>query len=109
MPSRDASRQAAFRAMSCAYVVGHITVKDPEKWAEYRRLVPATLVPWGGELDFRGRQVAALAGENRHPDIVVIRFPDLAAINGWFDSPAYQALILLRLQAAEMDLLCYET
>jgi uncharacterized protein (DUF1330 family) len=29
-----------------AYVIGNITVKDPDKWAEYRRLVPETLVPW---------------------------------------------------------------
>ncbi|WP_143752382.1 DUF1330 domain-containing protein [Marinobacter guineae] len=28
-----------------AYVIGNITVKDPDKWAEYRRLVPETLVP----------------------------------------------------------------
>lgn len=37
-----------------AYVIGHLTVKDPEKWAEYRRDVPATLAEWGGELVFRG-------------------------------------------------------
>lgn len=95
--------------MSYAYVVGQITVKNPEKWAEYRSQVPGTLLPWGGELTFRGKQVAALDGENRHADIVVIRFPDIAAVNGWFSSPAYQALIPLRQQAAEMDLLSYET
>lgn len=26
-----------------AYVVGHITVKDPHKWDQYRSAVPATL------------------------------------------------------------------
>ena len=95
--------------MSYAYVVGHITVKNLEKWAEYRSQVPATLAPWGAELSFRGKQVAALAGENPHPDIVVIRFPNVAAVNDWFSSPAYQALIPLRQQAAEMVLLSYET
>jgi uncharacterized protein (DUF1330 family) len=94
--------------MSNAYVVGHITVKNPEMWAEYRSKVPETLAPWGGELVFRGKQVAALSGENPHPDIVVIRFPSVAAVSGWFWSPAYQSLIPLRLQAAEMVLLCYE-
>ncbi|MBU0620326.1 MAG: DUF1330 domain-containing protein [Gammaproteobacteria bacterium] len=94
--------------MSCAYVVGHITVKHPEKWAEYRSKVPETLAPWGAELVFRGKQVATLAGENAHSDIVVIRFPSVAAVNGWFSSSAYQALIPLRQQAAEMVLLSYE-
>lgn len=26
-----------------AYLIGHITVKNEEKWAEYRSQVPATL------------------------------------------------------------------
>lgn len=94
--------------MSHAYVVGQITVKNPEKWDEYRSQVPGTLVPWGGELVFRGKQVAVLAGGNPHPDIVVIRFPDVAAVNGWFESAAYQALIPLRQQAADVDLLSYQ-
>lgn len=93
--------------MSNAYVVGHITVKDPGRWAEYRSKVPTTLTPWGAELVFRGTQAAALAGVNPHPDIVVIRFPDLASVNGWFASAAYQALIPVREQAADMVLLAY--
>lgn len=95
--------------MSHAYLVGHITVKDPAKWDEYRNRVPATLAPWGAELVFRGRQVAALAGGNPHPDIVVIRFPDAASVERWHFAPAYQALIPLREQAAEVVLLSYET
>lgn len=93
--------------MDHAYVVGHITVKNIEKWAEYRGQVPGTLAPWGAELVFRGSQVAALAGENPHSDIVVIRFPDIAAVNAWYTSPAYQALIPLRQQAADIVLLSY--
>lgn len=94
--------------MRPAYLVGTITIKDPAKWAEYTRQVPGTLSPWGAELLFRGKQVAAFAGGSPHADIVVIRFPDVAAANGWFTSPAYQALIPLREQAAVVDLLCYE-
>jgi uncharacterized protein (DUF1330 family) len=94
--------------MSSAYVVGHITVKDVEKWAEYRNLVPATLEPWGAELVLRGKRVAILAGENPHSDIVVLRFPDRDAVDNWYASPEYQALIPLRQQAAEMVLVTYE-
>jgi uncharacterized protein (DUF1330 family) len=39
---------------------------------------------------------------------VVIRFPDLKAVDGWYASAAYQALIPLRQEAADMDLLSYE-
>ena len=94
--------------MSQAYVVGQISVKDAALWARYRAEVPATLAPWGAELVFRGQQVAVLSGENPHADIVVIRFPDTAAVDAWFGSPAYQALIPLRQQAAEVVLLSYQ-
>lgn len=74
--------------MTHAYVVGQITVKDPLKWETYRGQVPGTLKPWGAELVFRGQQRAALAGVNPHADIVVIRFPNVAAADGWFMSDA---------------------
>ncbi|MDE2611961.1 MAG: DUF1330 domain-containing protein [Burkholderiales bacterium] len=94
--------------MSHAYVVGHIAVKDEARWAEYRSRVPQTLAPWGAELVFRGTRVAALGGAQPHPDIVVIRFASAADADAWFASPAYQALIPLRLQAADVVLSCYE-
>jgi uncharacterized protein (DUF1330 family) len=94
--------------MSHAYVVGQVTVKDAGKWDEYRARVPQTLSPWGAELVFRGKQAAAFAGENPHPDIVVIRFPDVTAANNWFTSPAYQSLVPLRQQAADVLLTAYE-
>lgn len=70
-----------------AYVVGHITVKDPQKWDQYRSAVPATLTPWRAELVFRARQAAALAGELPHADIVVIRFADMAASRAGMHRP----------------------
>ena len=94
--------------MGIAYFVGHLTVKNTEKWAEYRKQVPATLESWGAELVLRGKRIAILAGEHQHSDIVVIRFPDKESVNDWYSSPAYQALIPLREQAAEMIVLVYE-
>ena len=91
-----------------AYVIGHITVKDEGKWAEYRGRVPATLAPWGAELVFRGRLLEVFGGRHGHRDTVVIRFPDAAAAEGWFRSAAYQALIPLRQQAADLDLISFQ-
>ena len=95
--------------MSQAFVVGQMTVKQPEKWAHYRSQVLATLVPFGGELVFRGEQVQSFSGVNPHPDIVVIRFPSLADAQGWHASAAYQALIPLRQEAADVVLTTYST
>ena len=90
-----------------ACVIGHITVKDAEKWAQYRAQVPATLAPWGAELLFRGRLADIFAGQHAHTDTVVIRFPDLASVHDWQESAAYQALIPLREQAADLELLSF--
>lgn len=92
-----------------ACVIGHITVKDPGKWNEYRSKVPPTLVQWGGEVIFRGRKVEVFSGEHPHTDTVMIRFPDAASAAGWYRSAAYQALIPLREQAAGMVLVCFES
>ena len=94
--------------MKNAYVIGHITVKNMEKWTEYRRKVPTTLKAWGAELIFRGRLSSVLSGHHDHADTVVIRFPDLEALNNWYSSADYQNLIPLRNEAAEIDLLSFE-
>jgi uncharacterized protein (DUF1330 family) len=90
-----------------ACVIGHITIHDTTKWAEYRSRVPATLTPWGAELMLRGKTARVLGGRHAHTDVVVIRFPSLAAVDAWFASADYQALIPLRNAAAEVDLVSY--
>lgn len=91
-----------------AYVIGHISIKDPEKWATYRSQVPATLAPWHAEIVFRGTRVDVFSGEHPHTDTVVLRFADSDSARAWFASPAYQALIPLREQAADVVLIGYE-
>ena len=93
--------------MDPVYVVGQITIRNPAKWSEYRAQVAGTLAPWEAELLFRGSQIEVLAGEEPHADIVVIRFPSMTAVDGWYGSPAYQALIPLRDEAADVALVVY--
>lgn len=94
--------------MANAFIIGHINVKDKQKWMDYRNKLPATLEPWGAELMFRGKLTSVLSGEHRFTDTVVIRFPDLQALNDWHSSPQYQSIIPIRQEAAEVVLLAYE-
>ena len=93
---------------NAAYAIGHIRVKDEEKWAEYRGKVPATLSEWRAEIVFRGKRIEVLSGEHGYDDTVVIRFPDADAMRGWYRSSAYQALIPLREQAADLVIIGYD-
>ena len=95
--------------MKPAYVIGNITVLDQDKWSEYCSKVPTTLIPWEGKLVFRGKQQAVLGGQYQHSDAVVIHFPNIDALNAWFCSEDYQALIPLREQAAKIDLVSYQS
>ena len=88
--------------MQEAYVIGNITVKDKVKWAEYRSKVLETISPWGGEITFRGQKLKTLSGECKHSDNVIIRFPNHQALDNWFLSDAYQALIPIRELAADI-------
>jgi uncharacterized protein (DUF1330 family) len=94
---------------TAAFLIGHMTIKDEDKWAEYRSKVPATLSPWGAEVVFRGKCRQILTGRHDYTDTVIIRFPDQDKLTGWYHSPTYQALIPLREQAAEMVLIGCES
>ena len=102
----DTSAAPAPAGSAC--LVGHVTVKDPAKWAEYCSKVPATVTPWGGQLLFRGKRNSVLSGAHAHTDVVAIRFPDAATLRAWHDSPAYQALIPIREQAVDLVLVSYD-
>mgnify|MGYP005847867535 CR=1 FL=1 len=91
-----------------AYLVGHIRVRDPEGWKQYVAQVPGTLAPFGGEVLFRGRRAAVLAGEHGHELVVALRFPDPGAVAAWHGSPAYQSLVPIRDAAADVTLVSYD-
>ncbi|MEJ2214727.1 MAG: DUF1330 domain-containing protein [Gammaproteobacteria bacterium] len=94
--------------MKNTYVIGQITIKDVEKWEQYRDQVPSTLKTWNAEIMFRGKLKSVLSGNHSHSDTVVIRFPNIEQAILWFESPQYQALIPLRDEAADVDLLAFE-
>lgn len=91
-----------------ALLVGSITVTDPEAWARYVQAVGATFAPHGGRVLGRGVLARTLTGEATGERVVVVEFPDLAALTRWHDSPEYQALVPLREAGARVSLAAYE-
>ena len=90
-----------------AFFIATTTIKDPEKFQEYAGKAGATFAAFGGELSARGKAEATLAGQSDHQAAVVVRFPDLASLNSWYQSADYQALIPLRDQAVDMTMVAY--
>lgn len=83
-----------------AYVVVQETVKDEAMFAQYRNQVVATLKDFGGEFVVRGGNLTVVEGEWPHPRLVIIEFPSRAAAEAWYNSPAYQKILPLRLNSA---------
>lgn len=82
--------------MTEAFAIAHLrTPQLNEPVLEYLERIDGTLAPFGGEFLVHGPQVEAKEGD-WPGTIVVIRFPDLDAARAWYDSPAYQEILLLR-------------
>lgn len=90
-----------------AFFIATSVIKDAEKFQQYAGKVGPTLAPFGGELVIRGKAGETLSGTSNHQGVGVVRFADMEALNAWYRSPDYQALIPLREEAAEMTLVTY--
>ena len=88
--------------MNC-YAVGLLrNVRMGPEIVSYLEGIDATLTPFGGHFLIHGGPRTDLEGAcNR--DLIVIAFPDRAAAQAWYASPAYEDLLPLRRKHAEGD------
>ncbi len=70
----------------------------------YLEQIDATLAPFGGRFVVHGGPVTVLEGAFAG-DLVVIAFPDRAAAEGWYASPAYRRILPLRTRNAACDVI----
>ena len=91
-----------------AYLIGHITVKNTDKWKTYVEGVRKSLIPYESEVIFRGTRASVLAGEHPHENTVVIKFPDQPTLQKWYNSNDYQGLIPTRDEAADVVIISYD-
>ncbi|WP_415158715.1 DUF1330 domain-containing protein [Maritalea sp.] len=92
-----------------AFVIATAKIKDKVKFGEYGKAAAQTLATHGGTLVRRGQYSATLAGEGEHQGVAVLEFPDMDALNAWFNSPDYQAVVPLRNEACDMTITSYAT
>ena len=91
-----------------ALMVSRIKVKDPVKLKQYLQDVQKVAAPYGAEMVFRGKREKTIAGDDDNAMVVIVKFPDAESIDNLFGSEAYQPLIALREEAAEMHMTSYE-
>lgn len=91
-----------------AYLIADVEVQDPDVYAEYRRQVLPLVQKHGGRFIVRGGAHETLEGPWRPARIVVIEFPDMAALKAWYGSSEYTRLIALRQGASQGSLIAVE-
>jgi uncharacterized protein (DUF1330 family) len=80
-----------------AYVVGLHQITNPAKFEEYRTKIGPMVARYGGRYPTRGENLRMPEGGYWAPErVVVIEFPNMAAIDAWYASPEYRPLIELR-------------
>ena len=88
---------------------GTVQVKDPEKLKVYVSKVGATMAPHGGKMVARGKVAKQISGEVKHQIEAVFEFPNADAIDTWYGSDAYQALIPNRDEAADVTIVVLDS
>ncbi len=84
------------------YFVARIAIKDQEKYDQYGQAARAT-IPGNAKVlavDFKAETVE---GEWPGTHTVMLEFPDEAAFRAWYNSPAYQEALKLRLAGTESN------
>ena len=90
-----------------AYLIAEHIITDAAKFDEYRTKAAPMIARYGGRYLTKGGSHTLPEGGHWRPErVVIIEFPDRAALDRWYNAPEYQPLIELRKQCtSELDML----
>ena len=91
------------------YVIAQAKTKDAEKLASYGQAAGPTIAEHGGEMFMRAPVVEVLCGNTNFERFLMIKFQDVDTARAWYNSDAYQALIPMRNEGADIALILVET
>lgn len=93
--------------MPKGYIIGHVTVKDPQAYKEYVVRDTPILESFGAKFVVRGgpSETPEGATQNRH---VVIEFPSYEAAKAAYNDPEYQARADIRRRTADSTIIIVE-
>ena len=96
------------KKFTAAYVIVQVEITDWEKFKEYLKETPKTIIQYGGKYVARGGETVVLEGDEEAKRMVLIEFPSLEKIKEWYNSDEYQQIKKLREGAATGSLIAIE-
>jgi len=93
-----------------AYLISDEEITDPATFEDYKRLVLPLIQRHGGRFLSRGAEVVMVeAGRDWTPGrMVIIEFPDMAALRAWYDDPDYAPVLAIRQASAKTTLVALD-
>lgn len=91
-----------------AYVIVDVTITDPSRYEQYKKLTPASLEPFGGKFIVRGGNAERLEGDWQPGRIVVLEFPSLKKAKEWWSSELYAPAKAMRQSASVTQMIVVE-
>jgi uncharacterized protein (DUF1330 family) len=91
-----------------AYVIVNVTVRDPARYEEYKRLATPTVGAYGGRYVARGGAVDVREGGWMPSRLVVLEFPTVERARAWWNSPEYAPAKAVRQSCADTQLVITE-
>lgn len=93
--------------MPKGYIIGHITVNDPEDYKDYIARDTPILEALGATFVVRGGQSQLMEG-TAHDRHVVIEFPSYEAALKAYHDPGYQSVAEIRRRSADSTIIVVE-
>lgn len=91
-----------------AYVIAQIDVQDPVRYADYVKLTPGTIEPFGGRFIARGGRAEKLEGDIAVNRVVVLEFPNYQQAKAWYESEGYRVAMAIRRSSSKGSLILVE-
>jgi uncharacterized protein (DUF1330 family) len=91
-----------------AYMITEIEITDPERYEEYRKLVPASIEKYGGKFISRGGAMRTLEGDWNPKRLVITEWPSVERALEWYDSEEYREAKEIRHQASKGKMILVE-
>ncbi len=92
-----------------ALLIADINVQDANEYSEYRAANPGIIKKFGGRYLAVGGDVRVIEGDWTPRRVIIIEFPDMAAITAFYESPEYIRLREIRWKSADSRLVAVET
>lgn len=91
------------------YLIVDTLLDNPELYEEYKLKARPLVERFGGEYLARGGQLTLKETDLWSPTrMVLVRFPDAASANRFYDSPEYQAILPISAQSARRTMVMLE-